>query len=443
MKRIIWKTAAVAAVAALALTACSSGDSGDSEPTASSTGPDTSPVTLNFTWWGNDDRAARYNEALALFKEKYPYITVQTSFAAFPDYWTARSTEAAGRALPDVMQFDLSYLREFNQNGQLLDLQEWVDNGTIDLSGFDETLTTAGVLEEKLIGIPTSTNTFAMFQNPNVIEQTGATFPDEAEYTWEDYNEFIADVSGAGETTADGYALYGAVDYTGTFWFFIQWLLQKGVTPFEDDGSFGFDEADVTEFLDLTADLRADKAVFPVDRNVSLAPKGGFTVNETASEMSWDNFLAGYVADSGTQNLSMAQIPSIEPGEKALFFKPSMLLSSGANTEHPEQAATLINFLLTDPEVGKIFGTSKGVPAVAAQRDAMDVEEGSIDDKIVGYEEHVAELVTEDTPLPVEGYGVVEAEFKRLGEELSYGNITPEEFADQWFQSAESNLGGA
>ncbi len=111
-------------------------------------------MTLNFTWWGNDDRAARYNDALALFKEKYPYITVQTSFAAFPDYWTARSTEAAGRALPDVMQFDLSYLREFNQNGQLLDLQEWVDNGTIDLSGFDDTLTKAGVLEDKMIGIP-------------------------------------------------------------------------------------------------------------------------------------------------------------------------------------------------------------------------------------------------------------------------------------------------
>ena len=139
-----------------------------------------------------------------------------------------------------------------------------------------------------MIGIPTSTNTFAMFQNPNVIEQTGATFPDEADYTWDDYNDFIAEVSGAGEKTADGYALYGAVDYTGTFWFFIQWLLQKGITPFEDDGTFGFDEADIVEFLDLTADLRADKAVYPVDRNVSLAPKGGFTVNETASEMSWD-----------------------------------------------------------------------------------------------------------------------------------------------------------
>jgi multiple sugar transport system substrate-binding protein len=437
MKRTLWKTAAVAAVAALALTACSSGGSGDAEPTATTTGPDTSPVTLNFTWWGNDDRAARYNDALALFKEKYPYITVQTSFAAFPDYWTARSTEAAGRALPDVMQFDLSYLREFNQNGQLLDLQEWVDNGTIDLSGFDDTLTKAGVLEDKMIGIPTSTNTFAMFTNPNVISQTGATFPDEAEYTWDDYNDFLADVSGAGQKTPDGYALYGAVDYTGTFWFFIQWLLQKGITPFEDDGTFGFDEGDVVEFLDLTADLRADKAVYPVDRNVSLAPKGGFTVNETASEMSWDNFLAGYTADSGTANLAMAQIPSIKAGEKALFFKPSMLLSSGANTEYPEQAATLINFLLTDPEVGKIFGTSKGVPADADQRAAVDTTEGSVDAQVIAYEEKVAEQVTESTPIPVKGFGTIESKWRTLAEELGYGTLTPEDFASQWFSEAE------
>ncbi|WP_456823440.1 ABC transporter substrate-binding protein [Cellulomonas sp. P5_E12] len=437
MKRTLWKTAAVAAVAALALTACSSGGSGDSEPTASSTGPDTSPVTLNFTWWGNDDRATRYNQALALFKEKYPYITVQTSFAAFPDYWTARSTEAAGRALPDVMQFDLSYLREFNQNGQLLDLQEYVDNGTIDLSGFDETLTKAGVLDDKLIGIPTSTNTFAMFQNPNVIEQTGATFPDDADYTWDDYNTFIKDVSGAGEKTADGYGLYGAGDYTGTFWFFIQWLLQEGKTPFKDDGTFGFTEKDVVKFLDLTADLRADKLVYPTDRGLALAPKGGFTVNEAASEMSWDNFLAGYVADSGTANLSMAQIPSVKPGEKHLFFKPSMLLSSGANTKHPEQAATLINFLLTDPEVGKIFGTSKGVPADTDQRAAVDTTEGSVDAQVIAYEEKVAEQVTESTPIPVKGFGTIEAKWKTLAEDLGYGNITPEDFASQWFAEAE------
>lgn len=434
MKRSLWKITAVAAVAALSLTACASG-SGDDDA-APSTDP-TAPVTINFTWWGNDDRAARYQQALDLFKEQYPYITVQTSFAAFPDYWTQRSTEAAGRKLPDVMQFDLSYLREFNQNGQLLDLAEYVEDGSIDLSGYDETLTESGVLDGKTIGIPTSTNTFAMFQNPAVISATGAEFPDDADYTWEDYNDFIAEVSSAGVKTADGYQLYGAVDYTGTFWFFIQWLLQKGITPFEDDGTFGFDEDDVVEFLDLTADLRADKAVYPIERGTSLLPKGGFTVNESATEMSWDNFLAAYVADSGTQDIALAQIPSVEPGEKHLFFKPSMLLSAGANTEHPEAAATLINFLLTDPEVGKIFGTSKGVPADEEQRAAVETEEGSVDARVIAYEEAVAEQVTEATPIPVKGFGTIEAKWKTLGEELAYGTITPEDFASQWFSEAE------
>ena len=119
-----------------------------------------------------------------------------------------------------------------------------------------------------------------------------------------------------------------------------------------------------------------------------------------------------------------------------------MLLSSSANTQEPDAAAALIDFLVNDPEVGKIFGTSKGVPAVPAQKDAMELADGSIDEKIVTYEDEVADLVTAETPLPAEGYGVVEAEFKRLGEELAYGNINAEEFADQWFQSAEANLGG-
>lgn len=174
MKRPVLKAATVVAVAALGLAACSSGET----DTSGAGVDDDTPVTIDFTWWGNDDRAERYNEALELFSEQYPNITVNGTFAAFPDYWTQRSTEAAGRNLPDVMQFDLSYLREFNQSGQLLDLQELVDDGTIDVSGFDPTLLEAGVLDGKTIGIPTSTNTLGMFYNPELLEQTGTEFPD-------------------------------------------------------------------------------------------------------------------------------------------------------------------------------------------------------------------------------------------------------------------------
>jgi len=433
MKRHTLKAIGVAAAAALALTACSGGGGSDPEP-QETPGGETGPVTITMTWWGNDDRASRYEQALALFNAEYPDITVQTSFVDFPNYWTTRATEAAGRALPDVMQFDMSYLREYSENGHLLDLTDYIGD-TIDLSGFDESLVEAGKLDGKQIGIPTSTNTLALFYNPNLLEQTGVEPPAD-DYTWEDYNEFLAAVSDAGQTTADGHAIYGGIDYVATLWFFLQWLVQEGKTPFDEDGSLGFDEQDMKDFLALTADLREAGQVYPVERGIQLLPKGGFTVNESASELTWDNFLAGYVADSGTANLQMMPVPTGSNGEKGMFFKPSMLLSAGANTEHPEAAATLINFLLTDPEVGAIFGTSKGVPADQAQRDAMKLEEGSVDATVVAYEEAVAEHVTEPLPVPVKGFGSIEAEYKRLGEELSYGTITIDEFVEGWFAEA-------
>lgn len=415
---------------ALVVGACSSSSS---SPVASS-GGETGPVTITYTWWGNADRASRNEQALTLFKKKYPNITVQTSFTDFTGYWTARATEAAGRSLPDVMATDMAYLREYSANGHLLDLSKYIGN-TINLSGFDQSLVKAGMVDGKQIAIPTSTNTLALFYNPDLLKQVGVE-PPAADYTWADYNKFLAAVSDAGKKTADGHKIYGAIDYATTFWFFLQWLVQEGKTPFNDDGSFGFKEQDMKDFLALSADLRKAGQIYPVDRGIQLLPKGGFTMNESASEFSWDNFLAGYVADSGTKNIQVMPVPTGSNGKKGMFWKPSQLLSAGANTKHPDAAAMLINFLLTDPEVGAIFGTSKGVPADKAQRDAMKPKEGSVDATVVAYEKAVADQVTAPVPLPVKGFGSIEAEYKTLGEDLDYGKITIDEFVKTWFAEA-------
>ena len=430
MKRHTLKAVGIAAAAALALAACAGGASG-TDPKQAADGAETGPVTITMTWWGNDDRASRYKQAIALFNKKYPDITVQTSFADFANYWTARSTEAAGRSLPDVMQTDMAYLREYTANGHLLNLSPYVGK-TIDLTGFDKSLVKAGNLDGKQIAIPTSTNTLALFYNPALLAQTGVQAP-ATHYTWADYTKFIAAVSGAAKTTAGGQKVYGGIDYSTTFWFFLQWLVQEGKTPFKDDGSFGFTQKDMKTFLALASPLRTAKADFPIARDIQLLPKDGFTMNEATSEMSWDNFLAQYVSDSGTASLKMLPIPSGSDGKTHMFFKPSMLLSAGANTKHPQAAAELINFLLTDPEVGAIFGTSKGVPADKAQRDAMKLVPGSVDASVVAYEKAVTDQVTAPVPIPVKGFGSIEADYKRLGEDLSYGRITIDAFVKEWF----------
>lgn len=426
---------ALVAASALALSACGGGSTASSSEAAP---VDTErDIKLSLVWWGDDDRASRYEEAAKLFEEKYPNIDVSPQFQAWDDYWTARSTEAAGRTLPDVFQMDLAYIHQYASNNQLLDLSSQI-GVNLQTDAYDETLLGSGSVNGGQYGIPTSTNTLGMVRHDDLLDELGMEPPAEG-LTWDEYDAWIREVSEAGADHDP--QIYGGGDYTGTLWLFIQWLLQQGKTAFAEDGSPAFEKADLVAWVERTQPMRDDGVFYPIERTKQVEPLTGLQVNESVTELTWDNMTAGYAASAGTDNVGLQPVPTGAEGSQQ-FWKPSMLLSSSATTKEPDAAAALIDFLVNDPEVGKIFGTSKGVPAVAAQKDAMEVAEGSVDDKIVTYEEEVVERVTAETPIPVEGYGVVEAEFKRLGEELAYGNVTAEEFADQWFQSAEANLGG-
>ncbi|MCK9792849.1 extracellular solute-binding protein [Isoptericola sp. 4D.3] len=434
-RRRLAAVAAPAAVVALLASSCSGGDTPSG--VAETLDPD-EEVTLTVAWWGDDDRAARYEEALDLFEEQHPNITIQSSFVTFDDYWTARATEAAGSSLPDVMQFDSSFLREYAGTGQLLDVTPYLGEGTdaaIDTSDVAPELIDSGTIEDAVYAVPTATNTWATFYNPSVVEKLGLE-PPAAGFTWDDLAAWTAEASEAG--AGQDPALYGANDYTGVFWAFLQHLVQEGVTPFTDDGRLGFTRDDMAEWLHSGDALREAGAFFPVKRAKQLEPESGFTRNEQALEMSWDNFLAGYVASTG-QDIEMLPTPAGSDGEKHMFARTFQMAGS-AHTEHPAAVAALLDFFVNEPEVGRIFGTSKGVPVTQAQRDAMELEPGSVDEKVVRYEEERADDITEPAPIPVEGFGALEAEYKRLGEELAYGNITVDEFVDQWFTMADSQL---
>ncbi len=153
-------------------------------------------------------------------------------------------------------------------------------------------------------------------------------------YTWDDYTAWIEKVSEAGK--GEKPAIYGSGDYTGTFWFFLQWLIQQGVEPFTADGQLNFDETQMTEWLNQGQELRDSGAFFPIKRAKQLEPLSGFTKSEVAGESSWDNFLASYVAETGDE-IKMLPMPSGENGPQQ-FYKPSMLLSASAQSEQPEAA---------------------------------------------------------------------------------------------------------
>jgi multiple sugar transport system substrate-binding protein len=418
---------------ALGLTAACGQGTGSSEPAEPVSGDE--DITLTFTWWGNDDRAQRYQESIDLFEEDHPNITVQTQFQSWDDYWTARSTEAAGSALPDVLQMDAGYVRQYGATGQLAELDGQV-GVNLDLDGVDDSALASGQIEGTTYAIPVSLNTQSIIYNTALLDEIGMETPAEG-YTWDDLVAWIADVAEAGADHDP--RVYPIGDMTGNGPWFLQWLVQQGKAPFTDSGEITFTEEDVQAWADLWAPLREAEAFFPARRAAQLEPKTGINSSEVVAEANWDTLMPNYTAELGSDDLDLMPIPTGDDG-KRMYWHAGVMLSASANSAHPDAAAAFIDFMTNDPRVGEIFGTSKGVPATDAQKDAMAVEDGSPDDRLLGYEDAMTDEITEPAPVPVEGFGEIEREMARLAEEMQYGNITDTQFVDQWFSYVQNTV---
>jgi multiple sugar transport system substrate-binding protein len=411
---------AIGTASAAALAACGNGGSSSGQ-----TGSAEKPVTINYTWWGNDDRAERTRKAIALFESKNPDIKVNGNFTDFAGYWQKRATEAAGGGLPDVMQWDLSYLRDYGQRNQLLDL------GTvkIDTSAFEKSLLPSGQIKGKTYGIPTSTNAFAVYYDPAKLASLGIAEPT-GKWTWSEFQAFLKEVGDKGNGT-----LYGSTDFTGVWWQFNIWLRQKNIQAFTSDGKLGFSKDDLKTWWNLNSKLRGTQALVPEDRVTQLKPKSPFGSNVSAAEVTWDNFMAGYLADSGAKQLKLVPVPSDDPNNLGLFLKPSMLMVASAKTKFKDAAARFIDFMVNDPEVGQIFKTSRGVPASKTQRDGTTFD--GADKLVVDYEKSIEQYLKDAPEPPIVGFGTLEASFGRIASDLNYGKLTVDGAVDAWFKEAE------
>ncbi|GAA3728001.1 extracellular solute-binding protein [Salinactinospora qingdaonensis] len=413
------RVSAVAAVSSLALLAagCGGGSGGD----------DT--VELRYSWWGNADRAEMMQQAIDLFEEKNPNITVTPTFSEYQTYWEKLATEAAGGGAPDVLQMDFSYLREYADKGVLLDLNEQTGSN-LNVSDLLDRFSGAGVIEEARYAVPIGGNTFALFYDPTTFEEAGATMPEQG-WTWEDYDEAIRTVSDSVEGD-----FYGGSDYTGLIWVLQLQLRQEGGQLFTEDGQLGFDEQRLAEFWASTEDMRGE-AMVPMSKVVQAKPVSPIGAGLSASEFSWDNFLARFEAETDTE-VALAPVPTTGSGRSGQYLKPSLMLSASSDTEYPEEAAMLIDFMINDPEVAEIFGGSRGIPATTTQREAANLNE--TDQAIADYEDARMDQLEDLPPAPPAGAGALETEFIRISEEVSFGEVSPEEAAAQFFDFAEDTL---
>ena len=422
-RRVRAGIAAATAATLIGLAGCASAAPSSSQPTLD---PD-EEVSITFTFWGNDVRAELYNEAIAAFEEQHPNIDVDVIFLAPADYWEKRQIEATGSGLPDVVTMDLAYLRQYSQSGSLLDLEPYL--GTIiQTDPIDPQVLSAGVVDDVTTAVPLSTNSWGMFLNTTLLEELDVE--PFSGGTWDDYYEWIADVTEAAE--AADVDVWGGVDPTTRIENFELQLRAEGGELFNADGTPGFDEERLAEFWNSPAAEREAGEFVPQQRIVEAQPLTAFDSALSASDATWDNTGAGFLGNLGEgYEIELIAPPlSVEDG-KDLYLKASQMYSIAANSEHPAASATLIDFLVNSPESGEIFGTNRGLPASETARDAANLD--ALSQTIADYEASIADRLGDAPPVPIVGYGSLHEKFRELAEEVNFGTLSVDDAVSQFF----------
>ncbi|UIX29130.1 ABC transporter substrate-binding protein [Streptomyces sp. GQFP] len=392
---------------ALALGAATAG-CGTSQTSADGT------VTLNFQWWGGDDRNIATDKALRLFERRHPKIKVTTSFSGYQAYFQRLATQVAANSGPDVLQMDYYELRSYAANGLVANLDGPEFSG-VSLGRIPRTYVNGNRLGGKLYAVPTGISTQALFVDPAIWRKAGVGLP-KAGWTWDD---LLDEVGPALKRAAPDRAVI--TDFGGYSETFNVWLVQHGKSIYKSDGSLGFTVADLTTFWELTARLR-DKGFF-TPPNVTASYDGSTDSSPLVRKLSTAEF-----------NITSTATPYFEAyGDVAAIPFPT--LSSGAplgltagagamcvqqRCAHKREAALLLDFLLNDPAAGGILGVVRGLPP---NRGVMDRLASSLTggDRVVY--EYVAGLEKRFAlaPIPPSGSNEDKLEFRRVYEDLLFG----------------------
>jgi len=353
------------------------------------TSGDSGEADLRFSWWGNSDRHEATLEAIDIYEENNPNVTVEGEYSGFGDIEERITTQIAGGTEPDITTILYSHVNQYSPDGErFVNLEEHSD--TIDLSQYDEEFLEFGYSNDSLQALPYGENTLVVALNKSVFDELGVEIPE----TWEGYKEV------AQEFPEGSFPL---VSPTTRFAATVYLQQQTGMTEFDaEDGSMNYTEEDYLDAMTWYLDL-VDAGVFASRQSYlenvgsdpeSLAQNPKFIEGEYAGVLEWSGGLESYEAtlQEEDEELVLAPFPTIENAETdGSMSKPSLLFAVSPNSENVTATVEFMNYLVNEPEGVRAMGLSRGVPASDEAIEILE-EDGQLDGIHGEVIEHTNEL---------------------------------------------------
>ncbi|WP_017580206.1 ABC transporter substrate-binding protein [Nocardiopsis valliformis] len=427
-RRPLLTTTAAAFALVMAATACGSSDSDDGV------------MELRFSWWGADDRHATMQEAIDVFEDQNPDIRIVGDYTDWGSYWDRLATSTAANDAPDILMQEERYLREYGQRGALADLSEFGEH--LDLSAIDPLVAETGELEGQTFGIPTGVNAYAVLADPQAFEEAGVEMPDDTTWTWDDYVEIANEISQA--TDGEIVGVQSMAYNESGFQIFAR---QHGENLYAEDGTLAFSEETLASWFQITSDLLDGGGQPSASESVEIEAGGPdqsvLSTNQGAMAHFWTNQLGG-ISGSAGRDIELLRYPGETEHERTgMYLKPAMFYAVSAGSEHPQEAARFVDFMLNSEEAAELTLSDLGLPANVDMREHILGDLPPADERSAAFLEEITGDIIDGNPPPPIGAGEVVEITKRTSDELGFGNLTPEEAAAQFISEVGQATGSS
>jgi multiple sugar transport system substrate-binding protein len=424
-RRTLAKAGIFGAAAAPLLAAC--GNDGG--------GADEGDGELDFWWWGSDPRHEYTAQLIEAFQSANEGITVKPSPNEFDAYWDALNVSVSGNNAPDVMQQDDRYLRDYADKNALLAFEDL----DVDLSNIEEGTIATGQFDGKTYGIATGVNSLTLMVNPALVEAAGMAMPDDLNWSWADFAQWITDLSTSGDAIGNSGISFNNESLFNVF------ARQKGESLYTEDGTLGFSEATMNEWWQMVIDMRDAGAIPDASKIVEAYAAGQdqapLATGTGVTEFYWTNQVGAVQKVLGSE-LVLLRVPGETSGtQPGMYLKSAMYWSVARTTSDRAAASKLVDFLLNSDESIDLMLGDRGVPSNTEQR-ARVLPVLPPDQKLGA--DFIAALtpdLAEGPPVPPVGAGGVADVMLGLYETLLFDQTSVEETTASFIEQTSAAIG--
>uniref|UniRef100_UPI0026285019 ABC transporter substrate-binding protein n=1 Tax=Haloactinopolyspora sp. TaxID=1966353 RepID=UPI0026285019 len=369
-------------------------------------------------------------ELLPQFYEQYPDVSVSVDYTTYGTLNEKLTTAVASGLVPDVMMMGVGWVEGFADKGVLRDLSEFGITAESLQESYTEQIVRAGMWEDSVYAVPIMLDTRFAVARKDILAEAGF---DEPPSSWDELREYAIALT---EREPDGTLTRAGFDMLShdLRQMYEVFLFSSGASLFNDDVTEpAFNSPEGVEALQFMTDLINEDKVEDIGFSGSDSQVHPLVNGRAAMGLAHNNLWL-QVQESAPE-LSDQFVPFLITGEQPGMFFGGTLATVSANSEHPEAAAALLEFL-SGPEAALAANEQRGnVPALTELLDTDYVQKNPFVQFAMENLEHAQNEGGPPQWIEIRG------EFTPAIEAALLGQKTPQEALDDLAATASEAMG--